>query len=71
MFPANVVRYHGLGTYEGMRREALMGLQEMESNGQIEYVSGGAEKADPVDDNGGLVKAQAGTTLIVYSSQAA
>ena len=23
--PANVVRYHGLGTYEGMRREALMG----------------------------------------------
>lgn len=58
--PANVVRYHGLGTYEGMRREALMGLQDMESNGQIEYVSGGAEKADPVDDNGGLIKAQAG-----------
>ena len=62
--PANVVRYHGLGTYEGMRREALMGLQDMESNGQIEYVSGGAEKADPVDDNGGLIKAQAGTTLM-------
>ena len=62
--PANVVRYHGLGTYEGMRREALMGLQGMEQNGQIEYVSGGAEKADPIDDNGGLVKAQAGTTLM-------
>ena len=57
--PANVVRYHGLGTYEGMRREALMGLQQMENSGQIEYVSGGAEKADPVDDNGGIVKAQA------------
>ena len=62
--PANVVRFHGLGTYEGMRREALMGLQQMENSGQIEYVSGGAEKADPIDDNGGIVKAQAGTTLM-------
>ncbi len=62
--PANVVRYHGLGAYEGMRREALMGIQEMENSGQIEYVSGGKEKADPIDDNGGLVKAQAGTTLM-------
>ena len=61
--PANVVRYHGLGTYEGMRREALMGLQDMEQNGQIEYVSGGKEKADKIDDNGGIVKAQAGTYL--------
>ena len=61
--PANVVRFHGLGTYEGMRREALMGLQQMENSGQIEYVSGGAEKADPIDDNGGLVKAQAGVSL--------
>ena len=58
--PANVVRYHGLGTYEGMRRDALMGIQEMENSGQIEYVSGGKEKADPVDDDGGLIKAQAG-----------
>lgn len=62
--PANVVRYHGLGAYEGMRREALMGLQEMENSGQIEYVSGGKKKADPIDDDGGLVKAQAGTTLM-------
>ena len=62
--PANVVRFHGLGTYEGMRREALMGLQQMENSGQIEYVSGGKEKADPIDDDGGLVKAQAGTTLM-------
>ncbi len=61
--PANVVRYHGLGTYEGMRREALMGLQDMEQSGQIEYVSGGKEKADKIDDNGGIVKAQAGTYL--------
>ena len=61
--PANVVRYHGLGTYEGMRREALMGLQDMEQNGQIEYVSGGKEKADKIDENGGIVKAQAGTYL--------
>jgi len=62
--PANVVRFHGLGTYEGMRREALMGLQQMENSGQIEYVSGGKEKADPIDDNGGIVKAQAGATLM-------
>ena len=62
--PANVVRYHGLGTYEGMRREALMGLQGMEESGQIEYVSGGAKKADPIDDNGGLIKAQTGTTVL-------
>jgi len=62
--PANVVRYHGLGTYEGMRREALMGLQGMEESGQIEYVSGGKKKADPIDDDGGLIKAQAGTTVL-------
>ena len=61
--PANVVRYHGLGTYEGMRRDALMGLQDMETNGQIEYVSGGAEKADKVDDDGGIIKANQGTFI--------
>jgi len=61
--PANVVRFHGLGTYEGMRREALMGLQDMETNGQIEYVSGGADKADKVDDDGGIIKANQGTFL--------
>jgi hypothetical protein len=61
--PANVVRFHGLGTYEGMRREALMGLQDMETNGQIEYVSGGADKADKVDDDGGIIKANQGTYL--------
>jgi len=61
--PANVVRYHGLGAYEGMRRDALMGLQDMETNGQIEYVSGGAEKADKVDDDGGIIKANRGTYL--------
>ena len=38
--PANVVRYHGLGTYEGLRREALMGLAEMEDAGQINYDTG-------------------------------
>ena len=47
-----------------MRRDALMGLQGMEQNGQIEYVSGGKDKADKIDDNGGIVKAQAGTTLM-------
>jgi len=61
--PANVVRFHGLGAYEGMRREALMGLQDMETNGQIEYVSGGADKADKVDDDGGIIKANQGTYL--------
>ena len=38
--PANVVRYHGLGTYEGLRRDALMGLAEMEKSGQINYDKG-------------------------------
>tara|TARA_R110002012_G_scaffold19046_5_gene69207 strand:+ start:1056 stop:4913 length:3858 start_codon:yes stop_codon:yes gene_type:complete len=61
--PANVVRYHGLGAYEGMRRDALMGLQDMETNGQIEYVSGGAEKADKVDDDGGIIKANQGAFI--------
>lgn len=61
--PANVVRYHGLGAYEGMRRDALMGLQDMETNGQIEYVSGGAEKADKVDDDGGIIKANQGALI--------
>ena len=61
--PANVVRYHGLGTYEGMRREALTGLQDMEQSGQIEYVSGGKKKADKIDDNGGIVKANQGLML--------
>ncbi len=36
--PANVVRYHGLGMYEGLRREALQGLSEMEKSGQVDYV---------------------------------
>ena len=36
--PANVVRYHGLGMYEGLRREALRGLGEMEDAGQVEYI---------------------------------
>jgi len=61
--PANVVRYHGLGAYEGMRRDALMGLQDMETNGQIEYVSGGTEKADKVDDDGGIIKANQGALI--------
>ena len=38
--PANVVRYHGLGTYEGLRQKALMGLSEMENSGQINYDTG-------------------------------
>ena len=36
---SGIVRYHGLGTYEGMRREALMGLQDMEQSGQIESLT--------------------------------
>tara|TARA_R100000406_G_scaffold49310_1_gene33292 strand:+ start:282 stop:2963 length:2682 start_codon:yes stop_codon:yes gene_type:complete len=50
--PANVVRYHGLGMYEGLRREALQGLSEMEQSGQVDYV----------DDNEPK-KAQAGLAL--------
>ena len=50
--PANVVRYHGLGMYEGLRREALRGLGEMEDAGQVEYV----------DDD--IKSAQAGMSLV-------
>jgi|9_EtaG_2_1085328.scaffolds.fasta_scaffold11795_3 hypothetical protein len=58
--PANVVRYHGLGTYEAMRKEALMGLESMEDAGQIEYV--GDEKTSKTND-GGLLTAQSGLAL--------
>ena len=43
--PANVVRYHGLGLYEGLRRDALQGLGEMEQSGQVEYVNDEPKKA--------------------------
>ena len=35
VFPADVVRYHGLKTYEDMRLEAKMGLMAMKAEGQI------------------------------------
>ena len=57
--PANVVRYHGLATYEGMRREALSGLQEMEFDGQISYIDEGKTKKTR---EGGIMKAQQGIT---------
>tara|TARA_Y100000592_G_scaffold9576_1_gene13480 strand:- start:1660 stop:5226 length:3567 start_codon:yes stop_codon:yes gene_type:complete len=43
--PANVVRYHGLGMYEGLRREALQGLGEMEDAGQVDYVDNDIKSA--------------------------
>ena len=43
--PANVVRYHGLGLYEGLRRDALQGLGEMEKSGQVEYINDEPKKA--------------------------
>jgi len=55
--PANVVRFHGLATYEGMRREALTGLQAMESDGQISYITDGKTKKTR---QGGIMKAQQG-----------
>ncbi len=63
--PANVVRYHGLATYEGMRREALGGLQEMEMDGQISYIDEGKTKKTR---QGGIMKAQAG---VIPMAQAA
>ena len=50
--PANVVRYHGLGMYENLRREALQGLGEMEAAGQVDYV------------NNDVKTAQAGMTIL-------
>ena len=35
VIPADVVRYHGLKTYEDMRMEAKMGLMAMKAEGQI------------------------------------
>lgn len=66
--PANVVRYHGLGTYEAMRKEALMGLESMEDAGQIEYV--GNEETSKTND-GGLLKAQTGVTPLGTAPTAA
>jgi len=66
--PANVVRYHGLGTYEAMRQEALAGLEMMEDAGQIEYV--GDEKTSKTND-GGLLKAQTGVTPLGTAPTAA
>ena len=66
--PANVVRYHGLGTYENMRQEALAGLEMMEEAGQIEYV--GDEKTSKTND-GGLLKAQTGVTPLGTAPTAA
>jgi hypothetical protein len=43
--PANVVRYHGLGMYEGLRRDALKGLGEMEDAGQVEYIDNDVKTA--------------------------
>lgn len=57
--PANVVRYHGLAAYEGMRREALSGLQEMEFDGQISYIDEGKTQKTR---EGGIMKAQQGIT---------
>ena len=57
--PANVVRFHGLATYEGMRREALAGLQDMESDGQISYVEPETTKKTY---QGGIMRAQKGIT---------
>ena len=65
--PANVVRYHGLATYEGMRREALSGLQEMEFDGQISYIDEGKTKKTR---EGGIMKAQQGITPLPVAEAA-
>jgi len=66
--PANVVRYHGLATYEGMRRDALSGLQEMEFDGQISYIDEGKTKKTR---EGGIMKAQQGITPLPATAEAA
>ena len=66
--PANVVRFHGLATYEGMRREALAGLQDMESDGQISYIE--PEKTKKTYQ-GGIMRAQAGGMPIAQAASSA
>ena len=66
--PANVVRFHGLATYEGMRREALSGLQDMEFDGQISYIE--PEKTKKTYQ-GGIMRAQAGVTPIPQAASSA
>ena len=46
IFPADVVRYHGLDKMMALRQEAKMGLKQMESMGQM----GNSEEATMPDD---------------------
>ena len=46
--PANVVRYHGLSTYESLRQSALLGLKGLENEGQLKKVD---ENGIPVEED--------------------
>jgi hypothetical protein len=46
--PANVVRYHGLSTYESLRQSALLGLKGLEDEGQLKKVD---ENGIPVEED--------------------
>ena len=46
--PANVVRYHGLSTYESLRQSALLGLEGLEDEGQLKKVD---ENGIPVEED--------------------
>ena len=46
--PANVVRYHGLSTYESLRQTALLGLKGLEDDGQLKKVD---ENGIPVEED--------------------
>ena len=46
--PANVVRYHGLSTYESLRQSALLGLKGLEEEGQLKKVD---ENGIPVEED--------------------
>jgi len=66
--PANVVRYHGLGKYENMRKTALNALDELEDNGQIRPVdSDGTPVVKDVKEQTDEVMASKGATVARYN----
>ena len=61
VFPADVVRYHGLDKMMALRQEAKMGLKQMERMGQM----GNSEEATMPDD------LPFGMACLLYTSDAA
>lgn len=63
--PADVVRYHGLKTFQALRMEAKMGLMDMAFEGQIQsYNPEGEEPEDYETEEGNTVEEAAVETSV-------